>query len=283
MKRFLLSSLMILVSVLAVAQSASMLSMAREELDKRGLTEAEVRTRLMAEGINPDTIPPTDYPKYQGRVMAIINAMQAEKAAANQPAATTGGAAEGGAAPVAAATPTVIEVGPVSPDDVPQTTIGEAAAESALEEALDEANVSPTAGNDIYGHSIFTGKSLDVFRTTDGAQAPDTYILGEGDEVIPVIVPFLHDLRNGLVDLNRDNIPGVRDRDLRGQVFQKQRRGRQEQKNTGKSGQKDDGESAVLFWPFGIGAEIGMRLFQHGVTPMQSMLMSPPTWQRPPS
>ena len=164
MKRFLLSSLMILVSVLAVAQSASMLSMAREELDKRGLTEAEVRTRLMAEGINPDTIPPTDYPKYQGRVMAIINAMQAEKAAANQPAATTGGAAEGGAAPVAAATPTVIEVGPVSPDDVPQTTIGEAAAESALEEALDEANVSPTAGNDIYGHSIFTGKSLDVFR-----------------------------------------------------------------------------------------------------------------------
>ena len=183
MKRFLLSSLMILVSVLAVAQSASMLSMAREELDKRGLTEAEVRTRLMAEGINPDTIPPTDYPKYQGRVMAIINAMQAEKAAANQPAATTGGAAEGGAAPVAAATPTVIEVGPVSPDDVPQTTIGEAAAESALEEALDEANVSPTAGNDIYGHSIFTGKSLDVFRTTDGAQAPDTYILGEGDEV----------------------------------------------------------------------------------------------------
>ena len=183
MKRFLLSSLMILVSVLAVAQSASMLSMARAELDKRGLSEAEVRTRLMAEGINPEAIPPSDYPKYQGRVMAILNEMQAEKAAANQPAPAAGGAAEGGAAPVAAATPTVIEVGPVSPDDVPQTTIGEAAAESALEEALDEANVSPTAGNDIYGHSIFTGKSLDVFRTTDGAQAPDTYILGEGDEV----------------------------------------------------------------------------------------------------
>ena len=138
--------------------------------------------RLMSEGINPDTIPPSDYPKYQGRVMAILNEMQAEKAAANQPAATTGGGSEGGEA-TAAANPTVIEVGPLAPDDVPQTTIGEAAAESALEEALEEAHVSPTAGNNIYGHSIFTGKSLDVYRTTDGAQAPDTYILGEGDEV----------------------------------------------------------------------------------------------------
>ena len=83
MKRFFLSFLMILVSVLAVAQSASMLSMARAELDKRGLSEAEVRTRLMQEGIDPEAIPPSDYPKYQGRVMAILNEMQAEKAAEN--------------------------------------------------------------------------------------------------------------------------------------------------------------------------------------------------------
>ena len=179
MKRFFLSFLMILVSVLAVAQSASMLSMARAELDKRGLSEAEVRTRLMQEGIDPEAIPPSDYPKYQGRVMAILNEMQAEKAAENQTTATVAGETVA----TTDVNPTVIEVGPVSADDVPQTTIGEAAAESALEEALEEAHVSPTAGNDIYGHSIFTGKSLDVFRTTDGAQAPDTYILGEGDEV----------------------------------------------------------------------------------------------------
>ena len=179
MKRFFLSFLMILVSVLAVAQSASMLSMARAELDKRGLSEAEVRTRLMQEGIDPEAIPPSDYPKYQGRVMAILNEMQAEKAAENQTTTTVAGETVA----TTDVNPTVIEVGPVSPDDVPQTTIGEAAAESALEEALEEAHVSPTAGNDIYGHSIFTGKSLDVFRTTDGAQAPDTYILGEGDEV----------------------------------------------------------------------------------------------------
>ena len=56
MKRFLLSALMIFASVLVFAQSATMLSMARAELDKRGLTETEVRARLLQEGINVDTI-----------------------------------------------------------------------------------------------------------------------------------------------------------------------------------------------------------------------------------
>ena len=35
----------------------------------------------------------------------------------------------------------------------------------------------------IYGHSIFIDQSLKVFRTTDGAQAPETYVLGDGDEI----------------------------------------------------------------------------------------------------
>lgn len=179
MKRFLLSSLMILVSVMAVAQSASMLSMARAELDKRGLTEAEVRARLLQDGINPESIPPSEYPKYQGRVMAILDELQAQKA-------STGGgtaAASTGEAVVATTDAGATVVVPVAAADAPQTTMGEAAAESALQETLAQNNVSPTAGNNIYGHSMFTGKSLDVFRTTDGAQAPDTYILGEGDEV----------------------------------------------------------------------------------------------------
>jgi polysaccharide export outer membrane protein len=61
----------------------------------------------------------------------------------------------------------------------PQTTPGEAAAE----EALEESNISRTDSNIIYGHNLFTDNARGVFRTTDGAQAPDTYVLGEGDEV----------------------------------------------------------------------------------------------------
>ena len=160
--------LAVMMPLTVFGQSASMIAMAQSELQKRGLNETEVRTRLMEEGIDVDNISPTEYANYQSRVMAILNQMQKEKAAAD-------------VAPAAPATGGVEVV--TTADNAPQTTNGEAAAEVALETALKENHVSPTAGNNIYGHSLFTGKSFDVYRTTDGAQAPDTYVLGEGDEV----------------------------------------------------------------------------------------------------
>ena len=172
-KRWLLIAISALFPLLLLAQSrAAIMSMGEAELQKRGLTMTEVKARLLQNGIDADAIPPSDYPKYESRVMKIIEQMQAEKAATKAVAEV---------APAAAATGGEEVV--TTAEDAPQTTTGEAAAEAALEEALEENNVSPTAGDDIYGHSLFTGTSMDVFRTTDGAQAPDTYVLGEGDEV----------------------------------------------------------------------------------------------------
>lgn len=171
MKRILVF-LTVLMPLMVFGQLAAMLSMAQSELQKRGLNETEVRARLLENGIDVDNIPVSEYQNYQGRVIAILNQMQAEKAQVSVAAET---------APAAAATGGVGVVTTVM--DMPQTTNSEAAAEGALEEALKENHVSPTAGDDIYGHSLFTGTSMEVFRTTDGAQAPDTYVLGEGDEV----------------------------------------------------------------------------------------------------
>lgn len=167
-KLFLMILFFAVLPITMLAQTPDMMAMARAELQKRGLNETEVRARLYDEGIDVDNIPPTEYQNYQGRVMEILNKMVAEKNAAT---ATPAAAATGGDAVV------------VSTEDMPQTTTGEAAAEDALEKALEENNVSPTEGTDIYGHAMLKGKSLDVFRTTDGALAPDTYVLGEGDEV----------------------------------------------------------------------------------------------------
>ena len=178
MKKILTAIACILLSLTALAQSANMLSMARAELSKRGLEENEVRARLMEEGIDVDSIPPTEYAAYQSRVMDVINKMQAEKAATTAAVTQAAPSAAAGTEIIAAAASEAM-----TPNEFPQTTLGEAAAEEALERTLEENNVSPTAGSDIYGHSLFTGKSMDVFRTTDGAQAPETYVLGEGDEV----------------------------------------------------------------------------------------------------
>ncbi|MBP5676241.1 MAG: SLBB domain-containing protein [Bacteroidales bacterium] len=178
MKKILTAIACILLSLTALAQSANMLSLARAELSKRGLEENEVRARLMEEGIDVDSIPPTEYAAYQSRVMDVINKMQAEKAATTAAVTQAAPSAAAGTEIIAAAASEAM-----TPNEFPQTTLGEAAAEEALERTLKENNVSPTAGSDIYGHSLFTGKSMDVFRTTDGAQAPETYVLGEGDEI----------------------------------------------------------------------------------------------------
>lgn len=181
-KRLLLTLLLFATLPLtALAQTPDMMAMARAELQKRGLNETEVRARLLENGIDVDNIPPTEYANYQGRVTAILNQMQAEKAAAARAASNEGGAQQDAATTQAAAAEETTFT--TNSEDIPQTTIGEAAAEAALDQALKENHVSTTEGDNIYGHSLFTGTSMDVFRTTDGAQAPETYILGEGDEV----------------------------------------------------------------------------------------------------
>ncbi len=161
MKKITLTILCMLLSAAVFAQSAAMLTMARGELQKRGLEESAVRARLLENGIDVDSISPSEYPAYQDRVIAILNQMQKEKAAEK-------------VMPVNTFTDTLEALQTV----VPQTTASENAAEEAL-----KAHAVPVTVSDIYGHALFTGKNMDIFRTTDGAQAPETYVLGEGDEV----------------------------------------------------------------------------------------------------
>jgi hypothetical protein len=76
-------------SLSAQQVSPALMQMAQGELQKRGLNEAEVRARLLQEGINVDNIPPAEMPQYQARVTAILDKMVEEKkaqATANVPA-----------------------------------------------------------------------------------------------------------------------------------------------------------------------------------------------------
>ena len=135
MKRFfLVFLLMAAIPAALTAQNATMIAMAQAELNKRGLNEAEVRTRLLENGIDVDNISPADYPTYQARVTEILDQMQAEKNA------DTGM----GANPANVIT----DLG-----TTPLTTSSEKAAEAALEQAVSKAG---DLTSDIDGHSLFT-------------------------------------------------------------------------------------------------------------------------------
>lgn len=162
MKRFLTTLLCAMLALAAQAQTVSILNAATRELQRRGLEEGAVRARLMENGIDLEAIPRSEVLSYRDRIVTILDQMQHEKEAAGR------------------LTEDILQDSTlVAPAEEPRTTPDEEAAEKAIEKNGQE----NTGGHDIYGHALFTGHSMDVFRTTDGAQAPDTYVLGEGDEV----------------------------------------------------------------------------------------------------
>lgn len=179
------------------AQSAALMQLAQTELQKRGLNESEVRARLIQEGINVESIAPAEYPNYQSRVIAILDKMQQEKSQAQTAQSVESKMAEKGdgninitlqnPAGVASGVPSTVATagtGGTVTDATPQpvTTAEEAAAE-AQQRIIQTDAAKNTPSQAIYGHSLFTDKSLEIFRTTDGAEAPDTYVLGVGDEI----------------------------------------------------------------------------------------------------
>ena len=158
------------------AQSIALVNLAQAEINKRGLTQTEVQARLSEEGINVNSIPPAEYPKYQKQILSILDQMQKEKQQSKE---------------VTAISPNNDNPENLSKTEIasktkilmiPETTPEEYVAEAEQSELQIVAGKKP-ASDSIYGHSIFTNKSLDLFRTTEGAEAPETYILGVGDEI----------------------------------------------------------------------------------------------------
>ena len=157
-------------------QNMALLNLAQAELNKRGLSQSEVQLRLSEEGINVNSIPAAEYPKYQKQILSILDQMQQEKNQNKE---------------VISNTPSIDKTENLDENKassqvkilkIPETTPEEYVAEAEQRELQLGAGKN-LASNSIYGHSMFNNKSLDLFRTTDGAEAPETYILGVGDEI----------------------------------------------------------------------------------------------------
>ena len=160
------------------AASPAMMQLISSELQKRGLSENEVRTRLLQKGIDLETLPPAELPKYQSRVIAVLDELEAEKKLAVKSNLTNNNVAITSPSASTSLNVNNSQSNLTSPKTTPQEALAEANQQSTKAAFAKTPSIST-----IYGHSLFTDKSLEVFRTTDGAQAPETYILGEGDEI----------------------------------------------------------------------------------------------------
>lgn len=167
-------------------------------LASKGLTQEAVKERLKTKGINVDAMSEAEIMQNRSVIEQTVAELEAEKkkASAEKKVSPATPEVSDPSAPAKSApgvvdpsTPVkVIEVSPsagaistnstASTAKEPITTKAEAVADAVQKVAVQKA---PEVG--IYGHDIFTNQTLEAFRTTDGARAPDTYILGTGDKI----------------------------------------------------------------------------------------------------
>jgi protein involved in polysaccharide export with SLBB domain len=174
--------------------SSAMEATARTQLQQKGISETEMRTKMLEKGINIDQISVDQLPALQPLVEQAIREIEAEKA---KTAAVKSVVVPKEPQTVQSANiakdPKVLEtevkkVAAKSSSEVNErirngATIEEAVTEALQDEAIDEK--APKAK--IYGQELFRNKSLDTYRTTKDARPSDAYVLGVGDEVTVVI------------------------------------------------------------------------------------------------
>jgi protein involved in polysaccharide export with SLBB domain len=122
--------------------------MLKTELDKRGLSEEEANAALIAKGIDVSQLSLEQQLMKKNEIVAVLDE--------------------------AAKSKTPIEIPKVEPVDTLKLV------KEVIKEAIVNESVSKVS---IYGHSVFTDGGIQVQTVTDGANAPENYVLGSGDQI----------------------------------------------------------------------------------------------------
>jgi len=161
------------------APSAAQISLLRSELQKRGISEEEARVYLLNKGIDVDNLSQAELIIRKEEIISYMKDLEAEKKlkeSANIKKINKEDALlqyEAGKLD----TPKLSK----EEQELLRTSLEKKKMELEEEKKLNEALAKQKY--EIYGHSFFENKNLNLIATTDGAKAPDTYILAAGDEI----------------------------------------------------------------------------------------------------
>ena len=133
----------------------SQLSIIKSELEKRGISEEEAKAYLLKKGIDVEKLSQAELIVRQNEISGYLRELEAEK--------------------IKNVIKSDIQITSALTDSVNLDP-------DILEEDK-EADEMESQKLKIYGHSFFDNQNLKLIATTDGAKAPDTYILAAGDEL----------------------------------------------------------------------------------------------------
>jgi len=153
MKRLLTFPAIAAITICVSAQTTAQIQAIQSELQKRGLNQAEVEQRLTQKGIDINSINATNYQQYQSQVMDVLGELEAEK-----------------------------KVGIATTGSYYGVTSNQKPYYEKINQKSADANNGETA-QAIFGHNLFQSAENGFFNSSDGSLAPETYVLGEGDEL----------------------------------------------------------------------------------------------------
>ena len=197
MKRLLLVCMLFSFSLsMIIGQvSPSEEAKARRELEKLGITDAEIQERLLDKGIDIGNIDPTDPTQVMEAERALeesVRELQEEKRkqaeeierqqkSAEKKAEKTIENAETEAE--GAVGEEIKEVAKQSADEIRDAVEDGATIEEAISEELVDANEDNLPAAQVWGQQIFRDKSIRLYRSAKEIKPPNSYVLGVGDVI----------------------------------------------------------------------------------------------------
>jgi len=149
------------------------------ELERRGLTESEVRAKLEERGIDIDNINASQLPQLEVTLEEIAKEIEAEKQAVSEAAAEAKGEEK-------AKEKIKEEAGTIAKDaseKIQDAVDDGATVEEAIAEELVDQSQEESPPTKIYGQQIFRNKTLKVYSQSDDVNPSPNYVLGPGDKV----------------------------------------------------------------------------------------------------
>lgn len=161
---------------------------ALQQLEARGISEAEFRARMQQKGYDLDNVRPDQLPVLESVIEETIAELEAEKETAtpgNED--TTGQDAESAVSEADSENEGTVPNGAVTDENIIEAVEEGATVEEAVTEELIDAESEKQPPSTVYGHNIFRDQSLEVYRSADNIKPPKTYVLGGGDQIIVAI------------------------------------------------------------------------------------------------
>lgn len=163
--KYLVCAFLLILGCNLIAQVPGSIMEARVELERRGISEEEVREKLLSRGYDPDQITPEQLPKYSIVLQEIIAEIEQQKLKSDpKPSSETSPSSD-----------KIVHVENINLGDPKPNT-------SSLVKTIPEKKENKIKSG-IYGHQIFENSDLSVYQS-DNIGVPDSYILSTGDKII---------------------------------------------------------------------------------------------------